>query len=233
MRIFGYGSLMWDGWEQSFGCKNSAKATLKGLRRSFNKLSVKNWGTKEQPGLTLNLEQDDAGLCEGVVFEFPPEKSDEVTNHLKKREGQGFEFREFPVKTEDGKSVTALVPIYTGKNITSETDLSKLGEMVRAAQGESGRCVDYVRGIDQKLTEMGIEDLAVKVLKERIDGMTAYSDTTGEVFAKVLSILEADLSPVALQEIRNAIETGSFGDADEMLDKIENSMREPDCHANS
>ena len=105
--------------------------------------------------------------------------------------------------------------------------------MVRAAQGESGRCIDYVRGIDQKLQEMGIEDLAVKALKERLDVMKVYSDTTGEVFTKLLSILERDLSPAALQEIRGAIETGTFGDADEMLDKIEKSMKEPDRHANS
>lgn len=233
MRVFGYGSLMWDGWEQSFGCKNSAKATLKGLRRSFNKLSVKNWGTRKQPGLTLNLEQDNAGSCEGVVFQFPIEKSDEVMNYLKKREGQDFELREVSVEVEDGKSVTALVPIYTGRNIVSETDVDKLGDMVRAARGESGRCIDYLIGIDQKLEEMGIEDRAVKALKERLDGMKAYSDTTGEVFTKVLSILETDLSPVALQEIRDAIENGTFGDADEMLDKIEKSMKEPDRHANS
>jgi len=234
MRVFGYGSLMWDGWEQSWGCKSKTKATLKGLRRSFNKLSVKNWGTKNRPGLTLNLEPDDAGsCCEGVLFEFPLEKSDEVMSYLKGREGKGFEYREATVETEDGTSTTAFVPFYVGKNIIAEKDIDKLAEIVRIAEGESGTCIDYVRGIAQKLEEMGIEDLAVKDLKERLDGMTAYSDTTEEVFSKILSILETELPSEAVQVIRGAIETGTFDDVDEVLDKVEKSVKKADGHANS
>ena len=194
MRVFGYGSLMWDGWEQSWSCKSKTKATLKGLRRSFNKLSVKNWGTKNRPGLTLNLVPDDAGsCCEGVLFEFPPEKSDEVMSYLKTREGKGFEYREVTVETEDGSSTTAFVPLYVGKNIIAEKDIDKSVEMVSVAEGDSGTCIDYVRGIAQKLKEMGIEDVAVTELKDRLDGITAYSDTTGAVFSRSLSILETKL----------------------------------------
>ena len=38
MWIFGYGSLMWDGWESEFVCQERAMATLSGYRRAFNKL---------------------------------------------------------------------------------------------------------------------------------------------------------------------------------------------------
>lgn len=39
MWVFGYGSLMWDGWEQEFGCLRRCVAVLKGYRRTFNKAS--------------------------------------------------------------------------------------------------------------------------------------------------------------------------------------------------
>ena len=50
MWIFGYGSLMWDGWEATFDCKRKERAVLKGYARSFTKASVKNWGSKTAPG---------------------------------------------------------------------------------------------------------------------------------------------------------------------------------------
>jgi cation transport protein ChaC len=40
--IFGYGSLMWDGWEEKFGCEERQVAELPGHVRTFNKASVKN-----------------------------------------------------------------------------------------------------------------------------------------------------------------------------------------------
>ena len=55
MWIFGYGSLMFDGWEAFCGCIDRKWADLPGYRRSFNKKSVESRGTREVPGLTLNL----------------------------------------------------------------------------------------------------------------------------------------------------------------------------------
>ncbi|RVQ67534.1 hypothetical protein EKN06_06125 [Croceicoccus ponticola] len=44
MWVFGYGSLMWDNWQTSYGGANGVLATLKGYERSFNKASKVNWG---------------------------------------------------------------------------------------------------------------------------------------------------------------------------------------------
>src|SRR6266516_5412200 len=55
MWIFGYGSLMFDGWEAACGCTDRKWADLPGYRRCFNKKSVESRGTREAPGLTLNL----------------------------------------------------------------------------------------------------------------------------------------------------------------------------------
>jgi hypothetical protein len=42
MWIFGYGSLMFDGWESGYGCVRREWASLSGYRRVFGKKSVKN-----------------------------------------------------------------------------------------------------------------------------------------------------------------------------------------------
>lgn len=55
MWIFGYGSLMWGGWEATYGCTERLWADLAGYRRAFNKKSVENWGMPQSPGLTLNF----------------------------------------------------------------------------------------------------------------------------------------------------------------------------------
>jgi len=53
--VFGYGSLITDGWEVRHNCLGRHIADLAGYCRVFNKASVRNWGTKTAPGLTLNL----------------------------------------------------------------------------------------------------------------------------------------------------------------------------------
>ena len=61
--VFGYGSLMWDPWEEPFACVKRSVATLPGYRRCFNKLSEKNWGTRNNPCPTLNLHEDPSASC--------------------------------------------------------------------------------------------------------------------------------------------------------------------------
>lgn len=70
MWVFGYGSLMGDKWEDKFGCARRCIAVLRGYRRTFNKASTKNWGTKETPCPTLNLEKADDGECTGIGLNF-------------------------------------------------------------------------------------------------------------------------------------------------------------------
>jgi cation transport protein ChaC len=91
MWVFGYGSLMWDGWQAEHRCLRTVKATLLRYRRAFNKASVKNWGSRERAGPTLNIIEDPAGSCVGFAFEFPDEQRREVMAALVAREGRNFE----------------------------------------------------------------------------------------------------------------------------------------------
>src|SRR6266568_4933203 len=90
MWVFGYGSLMTDRWEEKNGCTRRVLADLGGYRRVFNKASVRNWGTRNNPGPTLNLEKTEGGSCRGIAFEFPEDRGKEVLAVLVEREGQNF-----------------------------------------------------------------------------------------------------------------------------------------------
>jgi len=86
--VFGYGSLITDGWEVRHNCLGRHIADLAGYCRVFNKASVRNWGTKTAPGLTLNLAKTKSGICRGVAFEFTDAQSGAVLKELEEREGR-------------------------------------------------------------------------------------------------------------------------------------------------
>jgi glutathione-specific gamma-glutamylcyclotransferase len=165
MWIFGYGSLMFDGWESGHCCMRREWADLVKYRRVFGKKSVKNWGTSRLPGLTLNLQEIDNGTCRGVSFEFAD--NDEVTRpilrYLSKREA--CEPRILPVLISDQQTVQAHVYIYEGKNVVPpQVGLAQRAAMVASAAGTSGACFDYVRQTFEDLESIGIDDPEVTAL---------------------------------------------------------------------
>ncbi len=164
MWVFGYGSLMWDGWEKTRGCVRRAQADLSGYRRVFNKASVKNWGTEKSPGPTLNLTKSDSAQCHGMAFEFPDEREQEIWTYLAKREGPGFALRPLPVHLEAEGEIAALVPVYEGNNLIHADSVEQIADMVLRASGKDGKCIKYVNGIAEKLHCLGIDDPAVSEL---------------------------------------------------------------------
>lgn len=161
MWVFGYGSLMWDGWEQQHNCLQRQVAELRGHRRSFSKASVKNWGSPTNPGPTLNLEVDEHAACIGIAFEFPAEQTAEVSSYLARREGKGFALKALQVLVKSEQTVNALVSIYNGPNVIRAKSLAELVRQVASAKGTSGQCRDYVRGIQLELSKLGLSDPVV------------------------------------------------------------------------
>lgn len=160
MWIFGYGSLMWDGWEEALNGTRLDRAVLTGYRRSFNKKSTRNWGTREAPGPTLGLEFAEDGNCTGTAFEFPQDRQADVEALLKAREGPSFALKSLPIRLPDGRVVDALTSVndkgkstYIGKVPDKER-----AAMAKIAKGEKGNCADYVRRIHAKLGTLGILD---------------------------------------------------------------------------
>lgn len=168
MWIFGYGSLMWDGWESEFVCRERATATLPGYRRAFNKLSVANWGTKNAPCPTLNLQEDRDASCQGMAFAFAAVDKRAVLARLEKREGKSFALTALSVRLGDGMQVEAYAPLYSGRNLRSDLNLDDQVRMVRAARGTSGSGIDYVEGIAESLEALSIDDPAVRSLRDAL-----------------------------------------------------------------
>ena len=162
MWVFGYGSLMWDGWEVPYAGRRF-RASLEGYRRVFNKPSVKRWGSAAHPGPTLNLEAADGARCEGITFAIDVAHSEAVRAYLRKREGDDFPLRHLPIQLEDGTGVMAEVPIYVGQVLPS-VSIDDTVTRVRAATGSAGSCEHYVRAIAAALAELEIDDPAVTAL---------------------------------------------------------------------
>jgi glutathione-specific gamma-glutamylcyclotransferase len=161
MWIFGYGSLMFDGWEAAHGCIDRQWADLPGYRRSFNKKSVESRGTPKLPGLTLNLAPAEFATCRGVAFQFEDDdRAEELLLLLARREAcRG---RELPVLIDGDRTVKAWVYIYEGKNLIDEkTPPAERAAMVLKASGIRGSDLDYVKMVYEGLGSVGIDDPAV------------------------------------------------------------------------
>lgn len=139
-----------------------------GVRRAFNKLSVANWGTKEAPCPTLNLQADREASCQGMAFAFAAVDKNAVLARLQKREGKSFVLTPLSVRFDDGMQVEAYAPLYNGRNLRFELELDDQSRMVRAARGTNGSGIDYVKGIAQSLEALGIDDPAVRSLRDAL-----------------------------------------------------------------
>lgn len=161
---------MWDGWEQAHGGGRSDGALLRGYRRSFNKKSVRNWGTSTAPGPTLGLEQDEAGTCIGTAFEFTDDRREALLRELQRREGRSFTLPMLAVLLADGRTVNALVPMNDRAHSTyiGDVPIAERVAMARIARGSSGACADYVRNIHRELLSRGIHDAEVNEFSQML-----------------------------------------------------------------
>ena len=161
MWLFGYGSLMWDGWERRFGCLKRMPADLPGHTRIFNKTSLERWGTRARPGLTLNLTR--TGMCRGVAFEFDDAARSEIEAYLCARET--CTASEVRVLLPDASETVALTYIYAGPRLIDEAlSLQERAAMIVAAEGTAGSSFDYIKGVRAHLAELGVADPEVEAL---------------------------------------------------------------------
>ena len=171
MWIFGYGSLMFDGWETAHGCIDRKWANLAGYRRSFNKKSVESRGTSKLPGLTLNLVPAEFATCRGVAFQFEDnDRAEELLRLVARREA--CKGRELSILIDGGSAIKAWVYIYEGENLIDEkSPPPERAAMVLKASGIRGPNFDYVKMVYEGLGSVGIDDPAVsefwRIVKEQ------------------------------------------------------------------
>jgi cation transport regulator ChaC len=73
---------------------------------------------------------------------------------LAEREGKNFELNKHEIILDGGDRVLAVTPHYVGPNLIGDKPLAERAEMARVATGTHGKCVDYVKGIADKLEEL-------------------------------------------------------------------------------
>ena len=165
MWLFGYGSLMWDGWEQRYDCIQRVHAEAPGHRRIFNKKSLERWGTYAMPGLTLNLAShayDDDDPCRGIAFEFPDTRQAIIEDYLSVRET--CTACDIAVALPGG-SVSARTYIYDGPRLIEHgLSLRERAKMILSAEGVAGSSYDYIRNVRAHLEDLGFVDREVDTL---------------------------------------------------------------------
>ncbi len=160
MWLFGYGSLMWDGWETHFGCLRRQAAVAPSHSSIFNKKSVERWGTRARPGLTLNLTP--SGRCRGVAFEFADANQAHVEDYLCERET--CTTTDIAVRLPDRKML-ARTYIYDGPRLVeNDLPIEARAAMVLEAEGIAGSSYDYIRSVRAHLIDLGVDDPAVEAL---------------------------------------------------------------------
>ncbi|HEX8233614.1 MAG TPA: gamma-glutamylcyclotransferase [Caulobacteraceae bacterium] len=170
--VFGYGSLM---WRPGFEHAERRPAVLHGRRRAFCIYSVYHRGRPERPGLVLGLVP--GGSVRGIAFQVPENAWPRAHAYLIEREQPTETYVEAyaPVRLEGGRTVEALVflsdrghPQWAGG-----LSLEEQAERIAAAQGLSGRNVDYLADLVAHLRAQGSPDQLMERLLELVNARLA------------------------------------------------------------
>ncbi len=124
-----------------------------------------------RPPLRIGDQKNSPGAsacCRGMAFEFSDSKKDELRTYLKDREGSYPVLR--AIYLVGAGEVIGFVSIYAGKNVIRGKTLGERAKMAWKASGASGLCVGCVRGIAEKLCELGIDDPAVTDFWKAVSG---------------------------------------------------------------
>jgi cation transport protein ChaC len=174
--VFGYGSLMWD--NEQYQPIKIKKATLKGMHRSFNRLSTVSRGTKSNPGLVLGLE--DGEECLGIAIQidesFLDKSPDDKTISLREREmgkmgakkpsekvGGYYESKERQIIINDGpiiENCIVYLPNPSSVNFIKKGSMTLKEKALIAINSKppSGNPTDYVFNLYDECKKLEIND---------------------------------------------------------------------------
>lgn len=167
--VFGYGSLM---WEPGFEHEERAIATLPGYARTFCMRSIHHRGTSERPGLVLALDAAPGEECSGVAFSVAPRLGEKTLRYLRERELVSSAYLEkiLPVDLVDGRRIEAVAYVVDTQHVQycNGLPLEEQAEIISAASGGRGSNAEYLYNTAMHLEELGIEDLQLSWLAERV-----------------------------------------------------------------
>jgi cation transport protein ChaC len=167
--VFGYGSLI---WRPGFPYSEAVPARILGFHRALCVYSHVHRGTPERPGLVFGLDR--GGSCRGRAFRVEPSDREATIAYLREREQATDVYHEriavARLEDQTGRRVPALVftvdrahPQYAGR-----LDLEQQIELVLQGIGKSGVNRDYVLSTVSALAELGIRDVPLARLADRL-----------------------------------------------------------------
>lgn len=164
--VFGYGSLMWD---PGFAHDHAASALLRGYHRAFCIYSVRNRGTRENPGLVLGLNR--GGACRGIAYRVPAEAVASALDALWAREMPSAVYAPRRVRvTLADQPVMALAFIANTRHERYVGDLAPdaIAQRIAGGRGLRGHNAEYLINTLRHLEELGVRDARLHEVYRRV-----------------------------------------------------------------
>jgi cation transport protein ChaC len=164
--IFAYGSLIWN---PLIRFVEKRIATVHGYHRRFCLWTHVGRGTSSKPGLLLGLEH--GGACRGVAYRVAAEEAAQELEILWRREmvTGAYAPRWVTARTAAGP-VLAIAFLINRRHPRYAGDLpeKRIVAAIAEAQGPLGDCATYLFNTVAHLDELGIRDVKLRSLRDRV-----------------------------------------------------------------
>ena len=140
--VFAYGSLMWN---PDFPIAQTRAGLVQGWHRRFSFWTVLGRGTPERPGLMLALEP--GGSCRGLCLAIAPDRIEEATDRIWRREMLADAYIPRWVKAQTGMGNVQAITFVTNPGMeryAGRLDDEEVARHIAQAEGPSGPCIDYL-----------------------------------------------------------------------------------------
>jgi cation transport protein ChaC len=164
--LFAYGSLMWN---PGFAFVAKRVGTVYGYHRDFSLWSRVNRGTPERPGLVLSLER--GGSCRGLAFRLADSTSRDELRKLWRREMSLQSYHPRWLEVHAGAERLPVLTFVVNRACSGYAGRLPMEAMVRAiatARGKYGSSAEYLFQTQATLECLGIRDVRVQRLVERV-----------------------------------------------------------------
>ena len=172
--VFGYGSLLWN---PGFTPVETAHARLADYARSFCMRSIHHRGTDENPGLVLALDEHRGAACDGLAMRVADAETDATLAYLRDRElvSSAYLEKELALRFGDGRVVTAVTYVIDANHgqYCGSLDLEEQAQIIAHAVGGRGPNSEYLFNTAAHLAELGIPDVDLEWLSERVRALIA------------------------------------------------------------
>jgi glutathione-specific gamma-glutamylcyclotransferase len=164
--LFGYGSLMWN---PTIEYEERVPARIYGYHRQFCLWTLMGRGTKERPGLMLALQS--GGSCDGFAYRVSKETAEEELSIVWNREmvSNAYVPRIVTLHTSVGNVPgIAFVINRQHERFAGKLAPENMIDALAHAEGNIGRCCDYLFSTVEHMDELGIGDGAMHDLARRV-----------------------------------------------------------------